>query len=658
MRMGGVHSGRYQRGQSSVFVVIFLGVMLFALVSLYQSGKLTSEKMQLQNAADAAAYSVSTIEARDMNFMSYINRAMVANEVAVGQMVSLMSWSRFLSSVPAFMRFYDKTILAGPTLGISTSIIEPIAGVWESIARTIESGLRIMARIGTKVLHVINKIYSVAQTGYHAMTVVFAVATLDEMIRNNSPPRYDASNSKIADGAKLSDFGIISLIGHLLSYGAIPKIQLPSISFTRTYFPNAPADGPGFERFAAITQEARDPFTRERGKTLDLARAMYGETDNGGPPLVSGWQLPLVPPIRIEDKWSADLGIASLETYLRFIFEINLSRKGGTELRHAAKPVGSKTYKRKNTKKKTGPTGSGYNWSAGDQVALEMLLEAALKITASFGIGELSAEGTLLDFEFSLDPLICRLEVLEIAGESLFSLSEIEDFLGFKLCPEDVAFRPGAPFGAGGAQAGAGAFKLMDSATKLSPNINPLGQVKPDHYGGAPKNIITWMWPPGVAPGAQGPAFDIPKNNVNRSYRGLPMYTDVADQVATPGFIAPYFIVGLVKDMSEYKKTGPDYDKSELKTLRTKYGAADDELAAVAKSEVYFSRPLDLDYFSRIDGQGEIGSAFNPFWQARLVDTSWSDRVASLLVQQKQEFTGFNKLFNVSEPGDLLDLFN
>jgi len=311
MRFGGLCSGHYQRGQSSVFVVIFLGVMLFSLITLYNAGKLTSEKMQLQNAADAAAYSVSVIEARDLNFMSYINRAMIANEVAVGQMVSMVSWIRYLGSVPSYMRFYDKTFLAGPTLGISTSIIEPIAGVWQSVAKAVESALRALASAATKILHVINKIYSVAQTGYHAMTVVFAVTTMDEMIRNNSPPRFDAEGNKVAEGGKLSDFGYLSLIGHLLSYGAIPKLQLPSISFTRTYFPNAPADYSGFERLASITQAARDPFTRERGKTYSLN--VFNDED-----LVSGWELPL---LAFGDSRTINFFI--FELYYNFQFAIN-----------------------------------------------------------------------------------------------------------------------------------------------------------------------------------------------------------------------------------------------------------------------------------------------------------------------------------------------
>jgi len=47
--------------------------------------------MQLQNAADAAAFGASTLEARSLNFAAYTNRAMVANEVAIGQLVGLLS---------------------------------------------------------------------------------------------------------------------------------------------------------------------------------------------------------------------------------------------------------------------------------------------------------------------------------------------------------------------------------------------------------------------------------------------------------------------------------------------------------------------------------------------------------------------------------------
>ena len=47
-----------------VFVLLFLPVLILSLLFLYKAGIVTSEKMQLQNAADAAAYSTSLIEAQ------------------------------------------------------------------------------------------------------------------------------------------------------------------------------------------------------------------------------------------------------------------------------------------------------------------------------------------------------------------------------------------------------------------------------------------------------------------------------------------------------------------------------------------------------------------------------------------------------------------
>lgn len=624
---GGLRLNQRQRGQSSIFVIIFLGVMLLALISLYNAGKLTSEKMQLQNAADAAAYSVSVVEARDLNFMSYVNRAMVANEVAVGQMVSLVSWADFLTSFSGFLRFYDKNFFTGPTLGISTAILEPVLVTWDTVTNVIGSVVRTLGSVATKILHVMNKIFSIAQTGYHAISVVFMLTTLDEVIQANAPPRYDNQGNKVADGAKLSDFGIISLIGHIVSYGAIPGLQVPSLSFTKTYFPSKPADGAGFERFAAITQESRDPFTRERGKTLDLSAALYGKTE-----LISGWALPLFPPIHFKETIDIVIASATISGDL----EINLRRRGGAELRYVGVPKGKAGGKKKKSSSGGGFRGDGFNWSAGDTAAIDLWLGLGIEFEA-LGLDVGSASVELRDGSIKVD--------VNVAGIDL-------DFGPFP-APTDI------PLGAGGAQAGAAAYSVA-KILQLTPDTIPLGKLSREHYGGAPKSALTWLFKgeptTNFPPAGAAQNISYAPNNIAPTYRGLPMYTDVVDQTVNPGFLAPYFLIGLVKDMDDYKATGPDYDNSQLQVLRTPHGAADNELAAIAKSEVYFSRPLDLSYFRRADGQGEIGSAFNPFWQARLVDTSWGDRVVSLLVQQKQQFTGIEAIFNISSPGDLLDL--
>lgn len=621
-----------QRGQASVFILIFLGVMLLALISLYKSGKITSEKMQLQNAADSAAYSVSLIEARDLNFMSYLNRAMVANEVAIGQMVSLMSWATYLQSIPQFIRQYDALWLAGPTLGISSSIINPIAGVWDSVAAVVVNVMRTITRIATMVLHGINTVYSFVQTGFHATTIIFSVSTLDEMIRMNSPPRYE-NGTRVADGAYLSEFGIISLISHLISYGSIPGGQavpvLRDIIFTRTHFPTQTRDSEGFERFAAITGEARDPFSRTRGMSINWLKALGDDPDGG---LVTGWELPLIgiPPM----KGSLDLIPGIVEFSYDFAFSIDLARKGGAELRHVNPPAGEVSAR-----------GDRYNWSAADIIGLQMIL----RFGASLDILDGLVSGSVL---FDIDPFTCEASV-SMFGIDVFSLSDLEDLLGFKICPDGMGITPGIAFGVGGAQAGRQAYTMAHRGLATI----PAGTLDSDSYGGAPKNIVAWTgipFPPGVP-------MQMSANNINQNYRGLPMYTDTVDQKYNFGFLAPYFIVGLVKDLDAIRATGPDYSGDHLDVLRMQYGTARNRIAAVAKSEVYFKRPTDAraSHFHRQDGHTEVGNAFNPFWHARLVDTTWADRVVSVLIQQHQDFTGISQVLYAPPTSwqDILDMF-
>lgn len=77
-----------------------LFVMLASLGSLFflfNTGQLSAEKTKLVNTADAVAYSAGVMHARALNFNSYTNRAMIANEVFVAQVVSTISWGKYIS---------------------------------------------------------------------------------------------------------------------------------------------------------------------------------------------------------------------------------------------------------------------------------------------------------------------------------------------------------------------------------------------------------------------------------------------------------------------------------------------------------------------------------------------------------------------------------
>lgn len=79
-----------------IYGLFMLTAGLAALFFLFNVSQLTREKTKLVNTSDAVAYSAGIMHARAMNFASYTNRALVADEVAIAQMVSLASWGKYL----------------------------------------------------------------------------------------------------------------------------------------------------------------------------------------------------------------------------------------------------------------------------------------------------------------------------------------------------------------------------------------------------------------------------------------------------------------------------------------------------------------------------------------------------------------------------------
>ena len=75
-------------GQALIAGMALMAVAAVVFFLVFNSSRAVNEKINLVNAADAAAYSGAQIAARQLNFMAHTNRVMVANEVAIGHMVS------------------------------------------------------------------------------------------------------------------------------------------------------------------------------------------------------------------------------------------------------------------------------------------------------------------------------------------------------------------------------------------------------------------------------------------------------------------------------------------------------------------------------------------------------------------------------------------
>lgn len=87
-----------QRGQALILGLFVLVAGLAALFYLYNAGQLVREKTRLVNTADAVAYSSGILQARVLNFTAYNNRALLANEVLIAQLVSAASWLPYAES--------------------------------------------------------------------------------------------------------------------------------------------------------------------------------------------------------------------------------------------------------------------------------------------------------------------------------------------------------------------------------------------------------------------------------------------------------------------------------------------------------------------------------------------------------------------------------
>ncbi|CAN5329948.1 hypothetical protein BH10PSE17_BH10PSE17_01520 [soil metagenome] len=90
--------GRAMQGQVLPLGLFFIFATAAVMLLMVSSGQLVKEKLRVTSAADAAAWSAGVVQARALNFTAYANRAIVANQVAIAQAVSLASWVGYLST--------------------------------------------------------------------------------------------------------------------------------------------------------------------------------------------------------------------------------------------------------------------------------------------------------------------------------------------------------------------------------------------------------------------------------------------------------------------------------------------------------------------------------------------------------------------------------
>jgi hypothetical protein len=85
-----------EEGQALVLGAIFGLILALCVLATVGLGRAVYDKVQLQTAADAAAYSQAAVEARVLNFTAYTNRAMVVHYASIMAASAYLTWIHFL----------------------------------------------------------------------------------------------------------------------------------------------------------------------------------------------------------------------------------------------------------------------------------------------------------------------------------------------------------------------------------------------------------------------------------------------------------------------------------------------------------------------------------------------------------------------------------
>lgn len=649
-----------------VFSLLFLAVSIMTLLILYNQGQLVKNRVQLENAADAAVYSQAKLAARNLNFIAYTNRAMVANEVSIGQMVSLLSWAKHYKNVGAFSSFPAYTVpIAPPSPVTLQQLMAPLTLVYAGMGNALVPPLRQVNQVWPTAISYFNGALGIFQK-------VFALSTLEAEIEMNlnvvkdhefsadqpeiytpvvgwyffvqntlltyfgenvSPDNiYKNISGKVGGNADAHDL-VGDFIGETTgtldnmidnNTAGVARKKKYNAGGGRAANMNA-GDGDGavdaYKRFAAIVNNNREAFTRDRHWDL-------------GPPRVS-FSFPL----------NLDIGIVKLKIKLDLGFWMGIKNDGGT------------AYASQGSMENDSDIGS-LGWSALDVTSFGIQIDIGLFVSFEVCLPIVGcAGGTIIDINISIPiglPLAGATH--QLVSDRKYAKLFVPQW-GYPMMPADVY---------GG-------------------DINDvLNQGSFDLF-----HLLALGWG-SVSPSLPGGMFGASPNDVTTSYGGPPSFFSLGSSFQESG-VGYEFVIALAKSLNEVEtsdKSQASSSGSSPTSLAINTGNASDwddannpisytrfdvethsrveatdivadyqefiwndkrPMMTISAAETYFSNPMQ----SNKDGSDVAPSLFGPFWDARLKEPS---AISMLIATGEIDWSDiFDGLSNNISANDIID---
>lgn len=141
-----------QQGQALVLGMLLAATVSVSLVMLYNLGRTVESRSSLTHAADAAAYSGALEQARQLNFLAYVNRTQIAHQVAMAHLVTLGAAAQYSRTLEGQRNRNNPQVgliamLFGPDAGLAYLAARSKPGAEADLARAYAEHDRIVHRV-------------------------------------------------------------------------------------------------------------------------------------------------------------------------------------------------------------------------------------------------------------------------------------------------------------------------------------------------------------------------------------------------------------------------------------------------------------------------------------------------------------------------------
>jgi apolipoprotein N-acyltransferase len=257
-RLGGAGSGnpiagrRRQSGQVMLPAIVLLLITGGLTYLMVNSSQAVNEKMRVTNAADAAAYSAGVVEARALNYDAYMNRAIIANQMAIAQAVSVASWLQYIANVADYG-------YAEAAENAAIMLAPPIAA--DDFAKVTQFSSRVAGLLalsyytGTSITE-----YAELIINYGLMPAIYVSDIVSQALSLSQEAMHLSLTAGIRQGQIADD--VVTAIDPQLE-AEVVLVSHGFDAFTKSY------TGDERGRLAEVAMRSRDLFTRERNWTAE-----------------------------------------------------------------------------------------------------------------------------------------------------------------------------------------------------------------------------------------------------------------------------------------------------------------------------------------------------------------------------------------------------